>query len=127
MRPPSETLEYSDAFPTRSFHWACGALNTPLFLFNATLDYRDERDVAQPYLGEGLPKVDTDTWRLLPDGKMETKYVLKPNLTWQDGHPLSADDFVFAYQVYSTPSLGAESCFSLSVTMRSSRSRMLRR
>jgi peptide/nickel transport system substrate-binding protein len=83
------------------------ALNTPLFLFNATLDYRDERDVPQPYLGEGLPKIDTDTWRLLPDGKMETKYTLKPNLTWQDGHPLSADDFVFAYEVYSTPALGA--------------------
>jgi peptide/nickel transport system substrate-binding protein len=37
---------------------------------------------------------------------METTYRLKPNLTWHDGHPLTADDFVFAWQVYATPELG---------------------
>jgi peptide/nickel transport system substrate-binding protein len=37
---------------------------------------------------------------------METRYRLRPNLTWHDGSPLSADDFVFSWRVYSTPELG---------------------
>src|SRR5581483_253381 len=40
-------------------------------------------------------------------GTMETTYRLKPNLTWHDGAPLTSDDFVFSWQVYATPSLGA--------------------
>ena len=42
----------------------------------------------------------------LNDGKMETTYRLKPNLTWHDGTPLTAGDFVFSYQLYSTPEVG---------------------
>jgi peptide/nickel transport system substrate-binding protein len=38
---------------------------------------------------------------------METTYRLRPNLTWHDGAQLTADDFVFAWRVYSTPELGA--------------------
>jgi peptide/nickel transport system substrate-binding protein len=37
---------------------------------------------------------------------METSYRLKPNLTWHDGTPLSAEDFVFAWRVYATPQFG---------------------
>jgi peptide/nickel transport system substrate-binding protein len=37
---------------------------------------------------------------------MKTGWTLKPNLTWHDGTPLSAEDFVFAWQVYRTPDLG---------------------
>jgi peptide/nickel transport system substrate-binding protein len=70
-------------------------------VFNAGLDLVDDRDEAQPYLAEALPQLNTDTWRVLPDGKMETTYHLKPNVTWQDGKPLVAQDFAFAYRVYS--------------------------
>jgi peptide/nickel transport system substrate-binding protein len=86
-----------------------GALNPPLFLFNAMLDYSDERDVPHPMLAEALPQLNTDTWRVFPDGRMETSYQLKPNLTWHDGQPLTADDFVFAWRVYATPQFGAAS------------------
>jgi peptide/nickel transport system substrate-binding protein len=82
------------------------ALNPALFLFNANLDYADERGVAQPWLVEALPQLNTDTWRVFPDGRMETRYTLRPGLTWHDGVPLSAEDFVFAYRVYATPQLG---------------------
>src|SRR5256885_10158639 len=64
-----------------------GALAPPTTLFNAELDYSDERGNPQPYLAVALPKADTDTWKVLPDGRMETTYTLKPNLTWQDGRP----------------------------------------
>jgi peptide/nickel transport system substrate-binding protein len=83
------------------------ALYPPLYLFNATLDFRDEREVAKPYLAEALPELNTESWRVFPDGRMETTYKLKPNLTWHDGRPLTAQDFVFAHQVYSAPQLGA--------------------
>jgi len=37
---------------------------------------------------------------------METRYTLRSGLTWHDGAALTAGDFVFAWQVYSTPELG---------------------
>jgi peptide/nickel transport system substrate-binding protein len=82
------------------------ALRVPLTLFNATLDWTDERETPFAYLAEALPQVNTESWRVFPDGRMETTYRLKPNLTWHDGAPLSADDFVFAWTVYATPQLG---------------------
>src|SRR5439155_14505785 len=44
--------------------------------------------------------------QVFPDGTMQTTYTLRPNLTWHDGEPLTADDFVFSWRVYSTPDLG---------------------
>ena len=75
--------------------------------FNATLALIDGSGAVRPYVAESLPQLNTDSWKLLPDGKMETTYRLKPNLTWHDGQPLTADDFVFAYRVYTAPGLGA--------------------
>jgi peptide/nickel transport system substrate-binding protein len=86
-----------------------GLLGTPKALFNAELDFRDEREDAQPYLARALPQLNTDSWRVFPDGRMETTYTLKPDLRWQDGQPLVAEDFVFAYRVYATPDLGQAS------------------
>lgn len=83
-----------------------GALYPPLYLFNAALNYRDELEVPRPYLA-ALPELNTDTWRVFPDGRMETTYPLRPSLTWHDGMPLTARDFVFAWRVYGTPQLGA--------------------
>jgi peptide/nickel transport system substrate-binding protein len=37
---------------------------------------------------------------------METTYRLKPAAIWHDGTPLSAEDFVFAWQVYTAPQIG---------------------
>ncbi|HEY3117557.1 MAG TPA: ABC transporter substrate-binding protein [Chloroflexota bacterium] len=74
--------------------------------FNAWLTLTDAQGQNSPYLAEALPRLNTDTWRVLPDGRMETTYRLKPNLTWHDGAPLTADDFVFAGQVYQTTDLG---------------------
>jgi peptide/nickel transport system substrate-binding protein len=82
------------------------SLARPRDLFNATLDVLDELDRRHPVLAEALPQLDTDTWRVLPDGRMETTYRLKPNLTWQDGKALSAEDFAFAWRVYATSEFG---------------------
>jgi peptide/nickel transport system substrate-binding protein len=75
-------------------------------LFNANLVILDDKAVPHPYLAEALPQLNTDSWKVFPDGRMETTYRLKPNLTWQDGQPLTAEDFVFAWRVYVSPDLG---------------------
>ena len=72
-------------------------------LFTASLAYMDGRGAINPYLAERLPALDTDSWRVLSDGRMETTYRLRPSLSWHDGHPLTADDFVFALGAYRSP------------------------
>ncbi len=71
-------------------------------MFNAGLAI-DDQGLARAYLAEALPQLNTDTWRVLPDGTMETIYRLRPGLTWHDGQPLHAEDFVFAWRVFQTP------------------------
>src|SRR5436190_4205142 len=75
-------------------------------LFNAGLALRDGDGNFRPYLAEALPQLNTDSWKVLPDAHMETTYRLKPGLIWQDGTPLTADDWVFAYELYSNPDFG---------------------
>lgn len=74
--------------------------------FNALLEIVDGQGTAQPYLAEALPVLHSDSWRVLSDGRMETRYRLKPDLTWHDAVPLSAQDFVFAWNVWAQPELG---------------------
>lgn len=75
-------------------------------ILNAKLAFRDERGIPFPVLAETLPELNTATWRVFPDGRMETTYKLRPSLTWHDGQPLTAEDFAFAGRVYATPELG---------------------
>src|SRR6266542_1635211 len=81
-------------------------LSTPR-LFNADLTLFDKSGDPHPYLAEALPALNTDSWRVMPDGRMETTYRLRPNLVWQDSTPLSAEDFVFGWRLLTTPELGA--------------------
>lgn len=73
-------------------------------LFNAALTLTDEKGTLRPYLAE-VPRLNTDTWRIAPDGRMEMTYQLRSGLTWHDGQPLTADDFVFAWRVYTDPAM----------------------
>jgi peptide/nickel transport system substrate-binding protein len=83
-----------------------GGIDQVLVVYNATLDMRDENGTPMPYLAESLPQLNSDSWRVFPDGRMETRYRLKPNLVWHDGAPLSPEDFIFAWKVYATPAFG---------------------
>jgi peptide/nickel transport system substrate-binding protein len=82
------------------------ALNFSRRLLNAELTLIDARGVPQPYLAETLPRLNTESWQVLPDGQMETTWRLRPGIVWHDGVPLEAEDFVFASRVYSTPAFG---------------------
>lgn len=90
----------------RSLQQVGVALHTTKRLFNAELAILDDRGLPRAYLAEAIPQLDTDTWRVLPDGRMETTYRLKPDVTWHDGARLTAEDFIFSWRVYSTPDFG---------------------
>ena len=75
-------------------------------IFNAGLTLIDGESAVHPYLADSLPQLNTESWKVFPDGRMETIYPLRTGLTWHDGTPLTAEDFVFAWRVYTTPELG---------------------
>jgi oligopeptide transport system substrate-binding protein len=76
-------------------------------LFNAYLGIMDAQGNPQPYLADALPTLNSPDWQVFPDGQMETTHRLKPNLTWQDGAPLTTDDFVFAWRFTHRPRSGS--------------------
>jgi peptide/nickel transport system substrate-binding protein len=71
-------------------------------LFNAGLVLLDGHEAPLPYLAQNLPDLQGESWRILPDGRMETIFTLRPSIRWHDGAPLSAEDFVFAWQVFQS-------------------------
>src|SRR5436190_10826585 len=91
---------------TRSLVQAGVALYLTKRMFNAEIALLDPDATPHPYLVESLPRLNSDDWQVFPDGRMETTHHLKPNVAWHDGTPLSASDFLFAYQVFATPELG---------------------
>lgn len=70
----------------------------PRQIFHAVLSRPDEKGAPQLQLAEAFPVLGTDNWKVFPDGRMETTWRLRPNLTWHDGGPLVADDFVVSKQ-----------------------------
>lgn len=84
-------------------------------MFNADLALLDGDGAFRPYLAEALPQLSTDTWKVFPDGRMETTYRLKPGLVWHDGSPLTSADYVFAFRVFATPDLGAATAVPISL------------
>jgi peptide/nickel transport system substrate-binding protein len=83
-----------------------GSVETQKRLFNAGLILRDGNTDLQPYLAAELPRLNTESWRVFPDGRMETRYRLKPDLVWHDGTRLVAEDFVFSWRVHTSPDIG---------------------
>lgn len=65
----------------------------------------DNAGEAHPRLATELPSREGGTWIIRADGTMETRYRLRPNVTWHDGTPLSAKDFVFGRTVILDPEI----------------------
>src|SRR5436309_3504480 len=75
-------------------------------LMHAGAAYLDDVDVLQPRLVEALPSIQNGLWTVLPDGRMETTWKLRPNILWHDGTPFSAEDLVFAARVNADKEIG---------------------
>jgi peptide/nickel transport system substrate-binding protein len=56
-----------------------------------------------PRLADAIPAFEHGTMVALPDGRLETRYRLRPGIKWHDGTPFSSQDFVFGWLVQQTP------------------------
>lgn len=77
----------------------------PLWLVNRSLTTIDNKGQPHPVLAVSVPSIQRGDWKVNPDGTMEQTWKIKPNARWQDGHPVTADDFVFGWEIVAQPEL----------------------
>jgi oligopeptide transport system substrate-binding protein len=73
---------------------------------------------------EGLTRLDArslepvpgvaESWDITPDGKTYT-FHLRANARWSDGHPVTAQDFTYAWRRLQDPAFGAEYAYIMHV------------
>src|SRR5579871_1191608 len=63
----------------------------------------DTEGTPHPHLATGRPSVDDGSWKVFPDGTMETTWHLRQGVTWQDGTEFTAQDVVFTWNVINNP------------------------
>jgi peptide/nickel transport system substrate-binding protein len=78
------------------------------YLFHANLTALDSQSELVPRIAEKIPTIDDGDWRVLPSGGMEITWKLRPNVFWHDGTPLTAEDFVFGFEVINDSALAIE-------------------
>jgi len=59
----------------------------------------DAKGGIEPRLAAKFPSLEDGTIVLLPDGRMQTTWKLRPNIKWQDGSPFTAQDLSFGLDV----------------------------
>jgi len=74
--------------------------STVISIAHQGLSATTESEARIPILATDVPNVQEGTWRIGPDGTMETTWKLRPDVKWQDGTPLTSADLVFSLQVY---------------------------
>jgi peptide/nickel transport system substrate-binding protein len=65
----------------------------------------DDRNTWIPQLAAEQLSVERGTWRVNPDGTMDTIWKLHPNVRWHDGTPFTSADLAFAFNVYKDPAI----------------------
>jgi peptide/nickel transport system substrate-binding protein len=60
---------------------------------------------AVPRVLQELPSIERGTWKVFPDGTMETTLRLRSGVRWHDGTPITARDVLFSYEVFRDPEL----------------------
>src|SRR5437870_2820684 len=74
-------------------------------LVNAGLTTDGDRGDMLPRLAEDVPTAENGLWVVLPDGRMEMTWHLRPNAQWHDGTAFTADDLAFTMTVVRDPEL----------------------
>ncbi|HZT06272.1 MAG TPA: ABC transporter substrate-binding protein [Chloroflexota bacterium] len=64
-------------------------------IIHSGLVIRDGDGRLQPQLAEAVPTLENGKWRISPDGRMETTWVIRQGAVWHDGTPFTAGDLVF--------------------------------
>jgi peptide/nickel transport system substrate-binding protein len=68
-------------------------------LVHAGLGNFDEQGELRALAAEAIPTVENGGWRVLPDGRMETTWKIRPNVLWHDGMPFTSEDLAFSARV----------------------------
>ena len=76
------------------------------WIFHGNLSIFDAAGNVLPHAAVKVPRIDDGDWKVNPDGTMEVTWKIRPDVYWHDGTPLTADDFVFGYEVIRDPKLG---------------------
>lgn len=77
----------------------------PFYLLHAGLTVYDDQANIQPRLVERVPTIENGDWKILPDGRMELTWKLRPEAVWHDGTPLVADDVLLGFRAGIDPEL----------------------
>lgn len=87
------------------------------YMFHDNLVVFDREGNPVPRMAQKVPTVQDGDWKVNPDGTMEVTWKVRPDTLWQDGTPVTADDWVFGYEVAMDPKLvipgGTESLKSI--------------
>ncbi len=63
------------------------------------LIYQDYHHAPHPLLATEVPSIEKGTWKVFPDGTMETIWTIRTTIKWHDGMPFTTDDLAFSYTV----------------------------
>ncbi|MBM2812285.1 MAG: hypothetical protein HW416_3044, partial [Chloroflexi bacterium] len=80
-----------------------GGRRQPLTIAHDYLVVQSDKGVYEPRLAREQISAEKGTWRVNPDGSMETMWTIRPNIKWQDGTPFTSADIAFTFAVYSDP------------------------
>lgn len=58
-------------------------------------------------LAQALPSLQQGTWRVNPDGTMDTIWRVRPNVRWHDGTLFTSDDLLFSFDIFMDPELAS--------------------
>lgn len=72
-------------------------------MVNEFLVAQDDTGVFQPRLASESLSVGNGTWRIHPDGTMETIWKLRRSVKWHDGTAFTSADMMLLYDIYTDP------------------------
>lgn len=84
---------------------SAGGLSSLKMIPQNYLVIANDRSVWVPQLAAEQISPERGTWRVNPDGTMETTWRLRSNVKWHDGTPFTSADLLFAFTVYKDPEI----------------------
>lgn len=69
------------------------------YMVNAGLTVVDNEGNLHPVLAEAVPSIENGLWKVLPDGRMEITWRVRPNAEWHDGTAFTTSDILFTSQL----------------------------
>jgi peptide/nickel transport system substrate-binding protein len=82
-----------------------GGVRQPKPIAHNLLTVENERGEFLPELATEQISVERGTWKVEPDGTMETTWRIRPNAKWHDGTPFTSADLLFSWQVFTDPAI----------------------